>query len=315
MTEQVYSESGPGPGRNNGQCQDRTGSAPDWTDLGVPRVTRLADLLDDLVADATAAHEALLTNTPRGPRTGLDGLDNLLGGVLSPGIHILHAAPGIGKTALALQIAAGAPFPSLYITAEMHPVELLRRHTARATKTFLGRLKSGELRPGDVLEKARTAAADAPLLSIADATRWPAPRAWIEATAAATFAGHRTGLLVVDSLQSWAEAFDGPTDEYTRLAAALKALRATASTLTCPILVISERNRTSMKDGGISAGAGHRGIEYGAETVMALDKDEKAGAAALGEHAISLSVVKNRNGACGKVHLIFNGALQTWRAA
>jgi replicative DNA helicase len=315
MSEQVYSASGPQHGRTNGQTQELPTAVTDWTDLGVPRVTRLGDLLDDLAADAAAAHAALLSGNPRGPRTGLAPLDNLLGDVLAPGLHILHAAPGIGKTALALQIAASSSFPSLYVTAEMHPVELLRRHTARATKTFLGRLKDGSLRSDDVVSKAREAASCAPLLSIADATRWPAPRAWIEVTAAATFAGHRTGLLVVDSLQSWAEAFDGPPDEYTRLASALKALRATASTLNCPILVISERNRTSMKDGGISAGAGHRGIEYGAESVLALDKDEKAGAGALGEHAITLSVVKNRNGSCGKVHLIFNGALQTWRAA
>lgn len=285
-----------------------------FADLGVPRLTRLSDLLTDLLDDATAAYEAAQAGIPRGPVTGLGRLDRLLGGTLVPGLHMLHAAPGIGKSALALQIAEQGTYPSLLISAEMSPLELLRRTIARVEGTFLGRLKSGELTPTEVITKARVAIAAAPLLTIADATRYPAPRSWIEATAIATFAGHKSGLIVVDSLHSWADAFDSQLDEYTRLAGALKALRAIASTLSCPILVVAERNRASMKVGGLNAGAGHRGIEFSAETVMGLDVEEDNDRpTAMGETPITLTVAKNRNGMCGKVGLMFNGARQLWR--
>lgn len=287
-----------------------------FSDLGVPRVVRFSDLLSALAEDATAAYDAAQAGVPRGPITGLPKLDRILGGAMVPGLHMLHAAPGLGKSALALQIAEQGTYPALLISAEMSPLELLRRTIARVEGTFLGRLKSGELHPNEIIAKARAVAATVPLLAIADATRHPAPRSWIEANAILAFAGHPTGLLVVDSLHSWADAFDAQLDEYTRLASALKALRAIASTLKCPILVVCERNRSSMKSGGLNAGAGHRGIEFGAETVMGLDTNEDdTKLMAFGETLVTLTVAKNRNGACGKVPLVFNGARQMWREA
>ncbi len=71
-----------------------------------PRLARLADLLGELEADARARHEAHASGSPRGPTTGLASLDRELGGALAAGTHVLHAGPGAGKTALALQVAA-----------------------------------------------------------------------------------------------------------------------------------------------------------------------------------------------------------------
>src|ERR687889_303094 len=103
-----------------------------------PRLLRLNDLLDAWTVDATAAHEAYTTGTPRGPVTALPALDRELGGALQPGLHLLHAGPGAGKTALALQIAATCGTPALFVSAETSALELLRRHTARVTATYLG---------------------------------------------------------------------------------------------------------------------------------------------------------------------------------
>ena len=114
------------------------------------RPTLLADLVADLVADAEAAHVAYLTGRPRGPQTGLAAVDEALGGDMAPGVHVLQAAPGAAKTALALQMAATCGFPALYVSAEMQLLELLRRVTSRVTGTFLGKLKSGELPAAEV---------------------------------------------------------------------------------------------------------------------------------------------------------------------
>src|SRR5262249_16936954 len=137
-------------------------------------------LLGEWEADAQAAFDARVNGIPRGPVTGLRSLDDALGGVLQPGLHIVHGGPGVGKTALGLQIAGTCGFPALYVTAEMRPLELLRRITARVTGTFLGRLKSGELAPADSLAKAREACAAVPRLALADATDAFAAPDWIK---------------------------------------------------------------------------------------------------------------------------------------
>ena len=60
-------------------------------------------MLDEWLVDAEAANLAYTMGTPRGPITNLGGLDRELGGALAPGLHVVHASPGIGKTAFCLQ--------------------------------------------------------------------------------------------------------------------------------------------------------------------------------------------------------------------
>jgi replicative DNA helicase len=281
-----------------------------------PRLLRLAGLLDEWRLDAEAAHRAHTTGMPRGPITSLPSLDRELGGALAPGVHVLHAGPGVGKSAFALQLAALSPFPALYLTAEMSALELLRRVTARVTSTFLGRLRSGELDPRTSLALARRAAAAAPLLSLADATQAWAPPDWIMDAAELVRGDASHLLLIVDSVHSWAESEPNGVAEYDALNAGLAALRRIARTLACPVLAIAERNRPSMKDGGLSAAAGSRKFEYGGESVLSLSRDKDAAPDAAGDVQVTLTLEKNRHGAPGKkIKLVFNGALQSFREA
>ena len=69
-----------------------------------------------------------------------------------------------------------------------------------------------------------------------------------------------------------------------------------------------------MSGGGLSAGAGTRKIEYGAETVLDMERDADKREDAAGEVEISVKFAKNRHGAAGKkVKLYFHGALQKFR--
>ncbi len=289
-----------------------------------PRLCLLSDLLGEWDKEAQAAHEARQSQTLRGPVTGFKKLDEDLGGCLSPGLHIMHGQPGTGKTALALQVAAQCGFPCLYVTCEMAPLELLRRHTARVTKTYLNRFKSGELAPRESLELARRGALAAPHLALLDATRAGAETAFlsqcveaVRARAEECGADARHVLVVVDSLHSWAEGVAasgagraGESSEYEVLNAALLGLRGLSHAARCPILAISERNREGMKSGGMSAGAGTRKLEYGAESVIDLsraDEREEAGASV----GVTARLVKNRSGAAGKeTRFAFHGATQ-----
>jgi len=280
-----------------------------------PALVRLSDLLSDWQTDAEAAYQSRETNTPRGPVTGLTRLDRELGNHLAPGLHILHGEPGTGKTALALQVAARCKSPALYLSAEMGALELARRITARATQTYLGRLKSGELPPVRSLELLLEAAKSAPALHLADASRGAlASSAWILSTV--TDLQQQAGkapLVVVDSLHSWAETCTpAGYSEYNALNIALSDLRRVAQVAQVPVLCVAERNRATMKQGGLSAAAGTRKFEYGAESVWSLKREEDTPIEE--EYAVTLTLSKNRGGSPGaKVALLFHGALQQFR--
>jgi replicative DNA helicase len=80
--------------------------------------------------------------------------------------------------------------------------------------------------------------------------------------------------------------------------------------------MISERNRDSMKNGGLNAGAGTRKIEYQGETVIDLDRKSNAQEDGAGEVEVTLKLAKNRHGSVGKpIKLKFHGALQKFQEA
>jgi len=285
-----------------------------------PKLYRMGDLLGEWEKDAFESHAAFAENRPRGPVSGLPALDRDLGGALSPGLHILHGAPGTGKTALGLQVAASCGVPSLFVTCEMSALELLRRHTARITSTFLGRLKTGELSPEQSLTLARRAAAAAPDLVLLDATRAPASFEFLrdcsrimQENVRQSRAATPSFLIVVDSLHSWVEGAWPGAQEYEALNFGLAHLRRLAHDMNAPLLLLCERNRESMKNGGQSAGAGTRKIEYGAETVIELESDQNGIPNVKGEKVVTVRLSKNRHGAAGgKTELLFNGALQSF---
>lgn len=285
--------------------------------LPSPKLTRLASLLDEAEADARALYEAKQTGSALGPVTNFPRLDKEIGKAMLPGVHIVHGKPGAGKSAFGLQIAASCACPALYVTCEMRPLVLLKRLAARVTGTYLGKFSSGELTPDAAMNLYRRAASEAPGLAILDATEAPADLAAIHGAAMTTrqlLPDHRHLLIVVDSLHSWADAQAIDVPEYDRLNEALQDLRGLAVKIGCPVLAVSERNRASMRRGGLDAGAGTRKIEYGAELVLDLDAPEDAQEDANGEKAITLKIAKNRNGTAGReIRLLFHGALQRFR--
>ncbi len=287
-------------------------TAENDTPQPTPHLLRLGDVLADLRADADAANEARVTGQPRGPITALSKVDRELSGAFAPGLHTAHGGPGTGKTAFALQVAGDCQCPALFVTCEMSPVELLRRHTANVTGTLLGRLKSGEMTGADAEALALRAIEAAPNLAFVDATRAAATPDYLLECAESTRGDARHVLIVIDSLQTWAHSgsINTGASEYEALNAAIHALKQIAATLNCPVLMISERNRDSMKSGGLNAGAGTRKIEYQGETVIDLERKSDAENGA-GEVEVILKLVKNRHGSIGKpIALKFNGALQ-----
>ena len=279
----------------------------------------LKNLLAEFDAQAALLYESKRSGLKLGPETGFPTLDAALSGALLPGLHFAMGVPGVGKTAFALQVASSCGCPCLYLTCEMRPLELLRRVTARATKTYLNKFKDGTLSPADASVKVRRAVATAEGLVLLDGTAAYADAEAImdgvEATRKAA-PDNPHFLLVVDSLHAWCASAPGDSQEYERLAAHLSALKRVSSLLNCPVLVIAERNRQSMEKGGLSSGAGHRGIEYASETVIELDMEKDVTEDAYGFKPVKLKISKNRNGQPGKTFALkFHGGFQTYAEA
>lgn len=299
---------------------ERSGErTPEPSDSPTAPLIRFSDALVELRADADANYLSRASGQLRGPITGLPRLDREISRAFTPGLHGVYGNAGAGKTAFGMQVATSCGFPALYITCEMAPSELLRRHTARVTQTFLGRLKSGEMSGEQVELLARRALGAAPHVCLLDATRAPASPFRVAECAYIAKGEAAHVLIVVDSLQSWAEMMaPAGAGEYETINAGLLALRRLAHEMRCPILFLSERNREANKKpgGGLNSGAGTRKIEYSAETVLDLDRDMDEQANGAGEFRINLHIVKNRHGNIGvRIPLLFNGALQQFHEA
>lgn len=99
-------------------------------------ITNPLDVLESIYTMAGAAYPV---------PTGIDDLDDILGGGLQPGsLHVIAASSSAGKTTLTLQIAdrvAQSGRPVLFVTCEQRPEELVSKSVARISSTLTGASK------------------------------------------------------------------------------------------------------------------------------------------------------------------------------
>jgi replicative DNA helicase len=282
-------------------------------------------LLPQVLADAAARRlqREATGSAVLGVPTGLAQLDSLLGG-LNDGLHLLAGPPGMGKTTLALQIAAAATkeVPVVVVTFEHAPENLtLKLLCARAG-----------VNPRDVQ---RGYADLAKLRAAAEAWQPVAERlAVVEGSSQLTVAQVRTQarralrqhqaercLVVVDYLQLWAKVAEDLRGSFSvreRVEMLGGLLRELALRLRSPVLALASQNRAQGHYGngkGVAALDSLKesgDLEYAADVVLflteALDRQ-----ATLPARAVELTVAKNRHGDTGKVALIFRPDLGTMR--
>lgn len=231
--------------------------------------------------------------------TGISEFDEKLGGLFPGELNILAARPGVGKTALATQIACYCAqrkrvvyFASLEMGRSQIATRLLCSYAGVSSKF----VRSGRLTPeqrsrlvetGNRLGPASLFLDDRPTLTTAQIRR-----------AARRLVRQGLALIVVDYLQ-----LVTPTDrrvnreeQVSTMAWALKTL---ARELQVPVLCISQLNREAAKGGrpGLHQLRESGAIEQHADTVMFIDPDEND------PTRVEWRIAKNRYGPTADVAL------------
>lgn len=275
--------------------------------------------------------------------TPWQGLNELLGGGLWPGLHVLVGNTGSGKSQWALQAALEASrqgTPVLYIGLELGKVDLVARLIGLMTRRKWSRLYLGQ---GGIeeLETIYTRYGE-PLgelsripfhLDVCPPMGWSYDQLYEKARNMRSLypsdegPGTRPILLVLDFLQLVASPAGGRHEDLReRIGRAAYAARAAARDLDVTVLLVSSTSRDNYtllsgeKDGkelgkgspsrfvGIGKESGE--VEYAADSVLVLCRDpEKQAILHLDEDwsSVWVAIAKARAAVPGWVELLFNG--------
>ncbi|MDQ3008109.1 MAG: replicative DNA helicase [bacterium] len=243
----------------------------------------------------------------RGLPTGFADLDNILAGLQDSNLIILAARPGMGKTALSLNItqyiSVTAKKKIGFFSLEMSREELVDRLLVSQADIDAWRLKTGRLDQQDfmklsdamgVLADAQIFIDDTPGMSIYD-MRTKARRLMSE---------HGIDMIVVDYLQlATGRTKDNRVQEVAEISQGLKNI---ARELKIPVLALAQLSRAIESRGEktpqLSDLRESGSIEQDADVVLFLyRKDDDI------RESVSLRISKHRNGALGDVDLYFRG--------
>lgn len=241
----------------------------------------------------------------RGAPTGFKDLDNMLAGLQQSNLIILAARPGLGKTALVLNVARYLSVeekePVGIFSVEMSKEELVDRLLVRQADIDAWKLKTGRLEEEDftrlsdamgVLAEAPLFIDDTPAISVLE-MRTKARRLQVE---------QGLKLIIVDYLQLVrGRQLENRVQEVSEISMGLKNL---ARELKLPVLAVSQLSRAVETRGGTRprlADLRESGsIEQDADVVVFLYREE-------GEtpENITAEIAKHRNGPTGSFKLRF----------
>jgi len=246
-----------------------------------------------------------------GLATGFRDLDERLAGLQPSNLIIIGARPSMGKTSLALGMAAHAAIrarvPTLVVSLEMSQAELGERLLAGEARVDLARLRNGQLRETDW---SRIASAVGPLgsapLVIDDD---PASTVLdVRATARRLKSKDGLGLVVVDYLQLMVGgSAENRQVEVSEISRGLKLL---ARELEIPVVALAQLSRNlemradkrptlaDLRDSGA--------LEQDADVVLMAYRDEIYHPESPDRGSAEIIVAKHRNGPTGApIHLAF----------
>lgn len=272
-------------------------------DILMAHVEILQDRLDKFAAGVTFD----------GLGTGIPDLDGFTQGLKSGQMIVVAGRPAMGKTTLAMNIAADVAInqkkPVLVISLEMSKTQLMDRLLAAVGGIPLPSLKTGECSNdySTELNAAVLRLRDAPI-AVSDVPVMTMPRI----RSIARRQSHRMGgmgLVVIDYLGLVEGDGKGRTEEVTAMSRQIKLL---ARELDCPVIILSQLNRgcegrpdkrpvlSDLRESGA--------IEQDADIVMFVYRDEVYHPNTQDKGIGEILIRKNRDGEIGMVPTAFQGA-------
>lgn len=246
-----------------------------------------------------------------GVTTGSDELDNLISGLVDEDMIVVGARPSMGKTAALLSLArAGASKgrTALIFSLEMKQAALVQRLLASEARINGTDLRSGRIHDSDIsrlfdgaraLESQEIWIDDTPGLTLQE----------IRSRARTFVATHGKATIFVDYLQHVGKR-DGD-DEKSHASSVSGGLKLLARELKCPIVVLSQLNRT------LESRANRRpilsdlresgAIEQDADIIIFLYRDEVYNPDTKEPGISEWIVAKQRDGPIGTVKRAFTG--------
>lgn len=285
-------------------------------ELRVGQVVALPDLFPEVLREVAARRQAVRErgSATVGLPTGIARLDRLLGG-LQPGLHLLAAEPGQGKTTFALQLGANVArsgWPVLFVSFEEALPRLALKVLCQAAGLEAKRYAEGH---GDPLRLERAVREQGPALLplylVEGTARLQVAQVKAKALQVMTRRKAEKCLVVIDYLQRWASGKREYGDFRHVVSGLVSELRELALRLDSPILVISSQNRAGQGSASLVSLKESGDLEYSADTALFLVEARRA--VSPPARAVDLAVEKNRYGDRGKVELIFKPDIGTFR--
>jgi replicative DNA helicase len=265
--------------------------------------------------DALSKHHGIL----RGTATGFRDLDNKLSGLQKSDLIILASRPGVGKTALALNIAKNVAIkenkPVGIFSLEMGKDQLTDRLISAVGNIDAWALRTGRLKDDDFsrIQHAMGILSEAPIY-IDDVGSINILQ--MRAMARRLQANKGLNLLIVDYLQLMQpmNRFASPVQQVTENTRALKIL---AKELGVPVLVLSQLSRaveqrvpsipklSDLRESG--------SIEQDADVVMFIYREDMYNENSLKPGLAQIIIDKHRNGPTGTVDLYFEKEKSSFR--
>lgn len=268
------------------------------------KIVSAADLAQELCKDIAAPRDGM-----PGVPTGFRYLDKLICGLKKTDLIILAARPSMGKTALAMNIAANAARKHVVMifSLEMSRLQIGQRICSAASRVNAMRIQNQKLTDGELTAVAQACGTISDLKFFIDDSRG-ITLAEIRIKAQRLKRERGLDLIVIDYLQliQCGERYRGNrVQEVSELSRGLKIL---AQELDVPVLVLSQLSRAveqrADKRPQLSDLRESGSIEQDADVVMLLYREEYYNHEDA-ENIAEVIIAKNRNGMTGSVPLKF----------
>ena len=252
-------------------------------------------------------------NDITGGPTGFYDLDRMTAGLQGGDLVVLAARPSMGKTALAINIAEHVALneglPVAVFSMEMGAAQLAVRIVGSIGRVDQSHLRTGKLtdeewpRLTEAIERLRGVS-----LHVDETPGLTSSELRAGARRLARQCG-KLGLIVVDYLQLMSGSASGDENRATELGEISRGLKALAKELKCPVLALSQLNRSveqrtdkrPMMSDLRESGA----IEQDADIIMFIYRDDYYNKDSAEQGVAEIIIGKQRNGPTGTIKLAF----------